>query len=118
MDNRYRAIGSLAVLPPKEMDEILSLPSAEKRRLIVGGYADYTLQHLILFRGDGTSVVAPFSMFEPTPQTSPNFEELDIIDYGNTVKLGEYEASTRSILIDLDPEYKTYCESIRIKNIN
>ena len=44
--------------------------------------------------------------------------ELEIIDYGHTVKLGGYEASTRSILVDLDPEYKEYCRSIRRTDIN
>lgn len=118
MDNPCRQIGLLKVLDTKELAEVLALPATDKRRLITAGYADFTLQHLVLFRGDGTSVIAPFKMFVPNLKTSPDFEALDIIDFGHTVKLGEYEASTRSILIDLDPEYKDYCGSIRIKAIN
>lgn len=118
MDNPCRQIGLLKTLSRDELTEIFALPSVEKRRLITAGYADFTLQQLVLFRGDGTSVVAPFSMFEPTPKTSPDFEELDIIDYGHTVKLGPYEAATSSILYELDPDYKEYYEANRIKDIN
>jgi hypothetical protein len=58
-------------------------------------------------------------MFEKSnAKVEPNFQELDIVDHGQAVKLGEYEASTRSILIDLDPEYKAYVNSIRNLNIN
>lgn len=109
-----RVIGQLSVLPATELLEIQRCTLEEKRRLIQAGYADFTLQQLILFRGDGTSVIAPFAMFEPTPKETPDFHALEIIDYGGAVRLGGYEASTRSILINLDPEYKEFCNSIKI----
>ena len=112
-----RNIGTLSVLPSDELLEIQKLTAEEKRRLFQAGYADFTLQQLILFRGDGTSVIAPFAMFEPTPNETPDFHDLEIIDYGGAVRLGGYEASTRSILIELDPEYKKYCDSIK-RDIN
>jgi hypothetical protein len=113
-----REIGPLSILDYEGLLEIQRISGEEKRRYIQAGYADFTFQHLVLFRGDGTSVIAPFSMFEPTPNETPDFHDLEIIDYGQTVRLGKYEASTRSILIDLDPEYKKYCDSIRKSDIN
>ena len=118
MDEVIRRLGELRILKIEELKEVLALPATDKRRLITAGYVDFSLQQLVLFRGDGTSVIAPFGMFEPSGTSSPNFNELEIIDYGHTVKLGEYEASTRSILIELDPEYKEYCRSIRRTDIN
>jgi hypothetical protein len=118
MDEAIRQLGTLSILKIEELQEVLALPTADKRRLITAGYADFSLRQLVLFRGDGTSVIAPFGMFEPSGTTAPDFNELEFIDYGHTVKLGDYEASTRSILIDLDPEYKEYCRSIRRTDIN
>jgi hypothetical protein len=109
-----RTIGPLSVLPSKELEELQRCTAEEKRRYIQAGYADFTLQQLVLFRADGTSVIAPFAMFEPTPNETPDFHALEIIDYGGAVRLGSYEASTRSILIELDPEYKKYCDSIKL----
>jgi hypothetical protein len=118
MDEVIRRLGELSILKVEELKEVLALPAVDKRRLITAGYADFSLQQLVLFRGDGTSVIAPFGMFEPSGTTAPDFNELEIIDYGHTVRLGSYEASTRSILTDLDPEYKEYIRSIRRTNIN
>jgi len=109
-----RVIGPLSVLPPNQLFEVQKLTAEEKRRHLQAGYADFTLQQLVLFRADGTSVIAPFAMFEPTPNETPDFHDLEIIEYGHAVRLGGYEASTRSILIDLDPEYKKYCDSIKL----
>ncbi len=112
-----RLLGPLSVLDYEGFLEIQRMSANEKRRYFQAGYADFTLQQLVLFRGDGTSVIAPFAMFKPTPNETPDFHDLEIIDYGQAVRLGGYEASTRSILIELDPEYKKYCDSILI-NIN
>jgi hypothetical protein len=109
-----RVIGPLSVLPSDELLELQQLTAEEKRRYFQAGYADFTLQQLVLFRADGTSVIAPFAMFEATPIETPDFHDVEIIDYGQTVRLGGYAASTRSILRDLDPDYKKYCDSIAI----
>jgi len=111
-------IGTLKVLSSLELNLIQNLPAVEKRRFLIAGYPDFRLQQLVLFRGDGTSVIAAFTMFEPSGNETPDFHDLEIIDYGGAIRLGKYEASTRSILYDLDPEYKEYCESIRNKDTN
>ena len=78
----------------------------------MSGFVNFNLKQIILFRGDGSMVAAPFSMFIPNAKNSPNFMYFDIIDHGTAIKLGEYDASTRSILYELDPEYREYCKSI------
>ena len=108
-------ISKLKILQSHEMIEVQALPTHERRRLFISGYVDYKYQNIILFRGDGTSVVVAFDYFKKTNNiTEPDFNDFNIIDYGHAIKLGEYEASTRSILIEVDLEYKGYCDSIRI----
>jgi hypothetical protein len=90
-----------ASLDFKELKELKVLSWAAKRYLVVAGYSDFLRHQLVLFRPDGRSVIAPFDMFEPSKNSYPNFYELEIIDYGNTIKLGKYEASAGAILQDL-----------------
>lgn len=40
------------------------------------------------------------------PGTSPDFEDLHIIDHGQTIRLGNFEAAVDAILWDFDEEYK------------
>ena len=109
-----RKTTDLKCLPSNEMIEVLASPNEEKKNLFVSGYVDFTLKQVVLFRGYGVGVSVPFDMFVPDAKYSPDFEQFELIDYGQTVKLGEYEASTRSILYKLDPEYKAFCDSIII----
>ena len=93
-------------LPPHELIEVQALSLHERRRLFISGYIDHKNQYVVLFRGDGNSVFVNFRFFEPNKKYSPDFSQLSIIDYGHAVKLGDYEASTHSILSISDPDYQ------------
>lgn len=82
----------------KELNELKVFSLTAKRYLVVAGYPDFLRQQLVLFRADGRSVIAPFDMFEPSGTFSPDFYELEIIDYGNTIKLGKYEADAGAVM--------------------
>ena len=46
-------------------------------------------------------------MFQPSGKgTHPDFTRLSLADYGHTVRLGDYEASSDAILYEIDPEYR------------
>lgn len=109
-------LGPFITLNPEEMMEVISLDISEKIRLIIGGYADFNNNCLVLIRGDGFKFIAPFNIFTPNSQYSPDFNDLSFIDYGNTVKLGGYEASTDAILYELDPTYKLWADGNRLTN--
>lgn len=111
-------ISELKSLPPEEITVIQALPLAEKRRYFVAGYVNYDYDLIMLFRGDGTSVQLNWQWFKPSGNETPDFHQFEIIDHGQTIKLGNYEVSARSILIERDPEVKKYYESIRNKDIN
>lgn len=95
-------------LPTEELHEALS--AENKSELFVAGYCDFDNQHLILFKGDGKSIVVPFLIFKSYGGIVPDFDKFDIIDTGQTVALGNYEASNRGIFRAIDPEYDKKCE--------
>ena len=59
-----------------------------------------------MVRGDLQAIMVPFSMFATTKHARPDFRKLAFEDHGHTVRLGNYEASSGSILYDLDPDYR------------
>ena len=38
--------------------------------------------------------------------TRPNFDRFSVIDFGHTLKFGDYEASADGVLYELDPKYR------------
>ena len=61
----------------------------------------------MLYRGDLTSLVMPLSMFKARPGgPRPNAGRLEVVDFGQTVKLGEFEASADSLPYELDADYR------------
>lgn len=93
---KHRVIAQ--VLNSKELNELKVFSLTAKRYLVVAGYSDFLRRQLVLFRADGRSVIAPFDMFKSSGTSSPNFYELEIIDYGNTIKLGKYEADAGAVM--------------------
>lgn len=92
-------------LPGEELAEALS---AENRNdLFIGGAVDRQSETITLWRGNLDSLVVPFTAFPPSgDDTAPNFDDFAVADYGQTVRLGEYEAATDAILYEFDPEYR------------
>lgn len=95
------------LLPVDELLDVLSAPSGEAAGLFIAGVADRESQTLALTRGNLKTITVPFSMFKPSgTEVRPDFARLRLTDYGHTVRLGEYEASSDAILYEADPEYR------------
>lgn len=56
------------------------------------------LEEIVLVRGDLSSVILDFVCFESSGTNNPDFSKIEIIDYGQTIKLGEYEVSVQRLL--------------------
>lgn len=94
-------------LPLEELLDVLSAPTHEAAGLFIAGVADLESETLALTRGNFRTITAPFSMFQPSQKgTQPDFHRMSLTDYGHTVRLGEYEASSGAILYEVDPEYR------------
>lgn len=89
-------MGCYETLSPADLKDIED--ADDKSNLILSGYVDYLSKHLILFRGENRKCyVVPFETFTDSPRCKPDFEQFSIIDWGHTIKLGQYEADVEWI---------------------
>lgn len=89
-------------------EELAEVLSAENRGdLLIGGFVNDATETVTLWRGNLRSLTVPFSIFQPSGGgLKPDFRKFSIIDCGNTIKLGEYEAATDAILYECDPVFR------------
>jgi DNA-binding Xre family transcriptional regulator len=92
-------------IPAEELAEVLE---AENRaNLLIGGFVNHSTQTITLWRGNLESLTVPFSAFEKSGTgTEPDFDSFSVIDSGQTVKLGDYEAAVDALLYEYDPEFR------------
>jgi hypothetical protein len=110
-------VTALAFLPHSQLIEVRMLPNNQRRGMIVAAFIDLVLDEMVVYNGNEEEFIVPLSFFEPSGDgTAPDFKAIEIIDYGHTVKLGEYEAASRAILYDIDPQYKLYVDANRMTN--
>lgn len=100
------ATASFKRLPHDDLLDVLTTPGDSARDLFIGGWVHAERELLVLVRGDLQTLVAPSSMFAATKHARPDIRKLAFSDHGHTVRLGSYEASSDSILYDLDPDYR------------
>lgn len=92
-------------LSAEELAEVLQAPNAED--LFIGGRVDEQAGVLLLFRGNLEPLVVPLEIFRSTPEgPQPDPKSFAIADYGQTIKLGEFEAAADAILYEVDPDYR------------
>ena len=83
------------------------LGAARRANLFIGGAAAPAAKSIVLIRGDLTSMVVPFSWFTTRPNgPRPDFSDFEIIDSGQTIRLGKYEAATEAVLYEFDVEFR------------
>ncbi len=102
-------------LSPEELDEALS---AENRAdLFIGGSVDENTKTITLWRGNLEAIVIPFSAFPSSGDgTRPDFSDFGVTDYGQTIRLGKYEAAADAILYEFDREYRRHIAKERLKS--
>jgi hypothetical protein len=91
----------IRLLDKEELAEVLASEAAVD--LFIGGTVDADGEAIVLFRGNLERLVVPFRWFRRHARSiQPNFNDFQVVDYGNTVRLGTYEAAADAILYDLD----------------
>lgn len=102
-------------IPAEELAEVLE---AENRaNLLIGGFVNNATQTITLWRGNLESLTVSFSAFEPSGDgTDPDFNSFSVIDCGQSVKLGDYEAAVDALLYEYDPEYRRAMSKKRLQN--
>ncbi|PKB58954.1 MAG: hypothetical protein BZY83_04175 [SAR202 cluster bacterium Casp-Chloro-G2] len=95
----------LKLLPLGEIAEIFA--SADSEDFFLGGTIDKANDSVILYRGNLEPITLPLSWFEAGPNSpQPDPDDFEIIDFGQTVRLGEFEAGADAILYEFDPSYR------------
>ena len=103
----------LKLLPLEEITEILASPDSED--YFIGGIVDQENRSVILYRGNLEPITLPLSWFEAGPNSpQPDPGDFEIIDFGQTVRLGKFEAGTDAILYEFDPLFRRRDKERRI----
>lgn len=93
------------LLPEGVLAEVLA--SEERDDRFIGVMVDAEDQAIILYRGNLEQVIEPFSAFpERVDYPAPDFTDVEVVDYGQTVRLGQYEAATSAILYEIDADFR------------
>lgn len=93
------------LLPMEELAEVLSSP--HRAELFIGAAAAPADAAVILYRGNLEPLVVPLGWFRKrSAGPSPNISDLTVTDFGQTIRLGDYEAATDAILYEFDVEYR------------
>lgn len=92
-------------LPAEELAEVLEADN--RADLVIGGIVSEPTQTITLWLGNLDPLTVPFAAFEPSGDgTRPNFHAFAVIDTGQTIKLGDYEAAVDALLYEFDPEFR------------
>jgi hypothetical protein len=93
------------LLPTEDLADVLNSQNCED--LFVGAAAAPNAAAVILYRGNLEPIVVPLAWFGARPGgPRPDPHRLAIADSGQTVRLGDYEASADAILYELDDAYR------------
>ena len=92
----------IRLLPSEELADVIRDEHAAD--LFIGGVVDADDKVLLLYRGNLDRLVVPLTWFRSKGKRRPDFAAFAVVDRGQTVKLGDYEAATDAILYELDPE--------------
>ena len=106
LHDRFKSV--IAGAERLELPDLLEvLDSVNRQDLFIGGITDSEDRVLILYRGDFTSLLVPFAWFEPRPTVGPpNWARFQVTDFGQTLRMGEYEVATDAILYEFDPAFR------------
>lgn len=101
-------------IPAADLAEVLS---AENRSdLFIGGFVNQATETITFWRGNLKSLTVPFTAFKRSGDgAEPDFDSFSVIDSGQTVKLGDYEAAVDALLYEYDPVYRRAISKKRLQ---
>lgn len=101
------------LLPIAELIEVLGADN--RADLFVGGVVLTTQSAILLYRGNLEPITIPLDWFASRPGSLPDVSKVAVTDYGQTVRLGDYEAATDAILYEFDEDYRSRAKKQRIE---
>ena len=102
------------VLPNADLAEVLTAPNSED--LFIGGFVDEGDAVVVLYRGDLKPLVVPLAWFTERAGTpTPDPKDFEVIDCGQTIRVGDFEAACDAVLYAFDPEFRRRLKASRIQ---
>ncbi len=102
------------LLPITELIEVLG--SDNRADLFLGGVVLAALSSLLLYRGNLEPITIPLDWFVSRPGSpEPDVSNFAVTDYGQTIRLGGYEAATDAILYEFDEDYRARARKRRLE---
>ena len=93
------------LLSTGELAEVLS--STDRADLFIGAAVAREDAAVILYRGNLEPLVVPLSWFRERPEgPRPNHFDVAVTDFGQTIRLGDYEPATDAILYEFDDDFR------------
>ncbi|MCK5795558.1 MAG: helix-turn-helix transcriptional regulator [Deltaproteobacteria bacterium] len=93
------------LLPVEALVEVLE--QTNRGDFCIGGAIDSDHGMAVLIRGSLDTLSLPLSMFEPSGDgPRPDFDDFEVIDFGQTLRFGTYEASFDAVLYEVDEDYR------------
>ncbi|HWE87262.1 MAG TPA: helix-turn-helix transcriptional regulator [Terracidiphilus sp.] len=113
-EKRFSAVAfPTTVLKKEELAEIWNLP--DRRDRFIGGTVDEGSKTITLWRGNFESITVPFDAFHPTANgVRPDFKRFSVLDYGQTLKFGEYESDTEPVFYEYAADFRKRLKQKRI----
>jgi hypothetical protein len=97
-------LGAGAMIPFEDLVEVLDTPHPGDYS--VGAEWDAITDTIAVWRGDLSVLVFPISAFPARGGVAPDPARLSVEDCGQTLRMGEYEASVDALLFERDSEYR------------
>lgn len=113
LEKRFRAVAfASSILPKEELDEVLKSPDREDR--FIGGVVDEDSMTVILWRGNFDPIAVPFKAFPATANgIRPNFDKFSVIDYGQSLRFGNYESDAEAVLYEYASDFRRRLKQTR-----
>lgn len=112
---RFAFAVSGSFLEPEELAEALQADA--RADLFIGGSVDRATETITLWRGNLDTLTVPFSAFEESGDgLRPDFGKFTLIDYGQTIRLGKYEAAADAVRYEFDPDYRRRVKKERLES--
>jgi hypothetical protein len=102
------------LLPTDELIEVLG--SKDAADLFIGGIVLTAQSAILLYRGSLEPISIPMEWFAPRPGSpDPDFSRFSVTDYGQTIRLGDYEAAADAILYEFDEDHRLRAKKRRLE---
>jgi len=95
----------MKLLVAEDLAEVLKTEHPED--YFIGGLVDREDDMLVLYRGNLDRLLVPLDAFMKKDQlVKPDFADFEIIDVGQTLKFGAYEAASSAVLYEFDADVR------------